>query len=114
MRIIFFRDTPDFWAAVAIVLLLIIGIVVYQWLRPPAVKKLLADVRYQQAVAVYAAHFQGEDVTADNRARARAAAAEWLTNEHGMPPAEAGKNLRLAAAEFDKERSYEARHEALA
>ena len=49
MRFIIIPDSPEVWAAVAILLLAGIGVGVYQWLRPPAATRLLGDGRYQQA-----------------------------------------------------------------
>jgi hypothetical protein len=114
MRIIFFRDTPEFWIALAIVLVIVIGVVIYHVIRPPPVKKLLQDGRYHQALAVYAGNLPPGEPTWEDRHNAFAVAAEYLTNEHGIPAEQAEPNLRLVVAEYDREQSYELRHEAIA
>jgi hypothetical protein len=114
MRIIFIPDTPEFWLIAAAVLALIIVIAVYRWLRPPAAERLIADPRYRQALEVYAGNLQHEDPTYDDRQAALAVAADYLAAEHGVPAEEAEANLRLVAAVYDRERSYELRHEAIA
>jgi tetratricopeptide (TPR) repeat protein len=91
-----------------------VGVVAYQRLRPPAWERLLRDGRYHQALAVYATNLQHEEPTADDRRQALAAAVEYLTKEHGVAPEEARQNLPLVVARFDRDRSYELRHEAVA
>src|SRR5262245_47964242 len=114
MRFIIFHDTPEFWAALGMVVLAIIGVAIYQWLRPPAVKKVAADGRYQQAMSVYIDNTPREDPSREDRQKALAVATEYLMGEHGIPAEEAGANLLLLVKEYDREQSYELRHEALA
>jgi tetratricopeptide (TPR) repeat protein len=114
MRIIIIPDTPEFWIIAAVVVLVIVGIALFRWLRPPLLQKLLEDARYQQALGVYADSLPHEELTRDNRRQAVAVAIQYLEKEHGIPPDEAGPNVRLVVAEHDRERSYELRHEALA
>jgi hypothetical protein len=111
MRFIIWNDSPEFLIGIAIVLALIIGIVVYQWLRPPAWKKLIEDDRYRQALNIYAGNLQQDEPTDDDRRNALAAAVEHLTKEHGITAEEAEANLRKVAAEHDRDRSYELRQE---
>jgi tetratricopeptide (TPR) repeat protein len=114
VRIIIWNDTPEFLAAIGIVVALVIGVAVYQWLRPPGWQRLLKDGRYHQALAVYAANLQHGDPTADDRRRALAAAVQYLTAEHAVPAEDAAANLRLVVAQYDRDRSYELRNEAVA
>ncbi len=114
MRVIFIPDTPEFLVVLAALVLLVIGIALYQWLRPPAIKRLLPDGRYQQALAVYAANLGQPEPTPDERRQALAVAAEYLSREHGIAAEEAAANLRVLVAAYDRDQSYELRHEALA
>jgi tetratricopeptide (TPR) repeat protein len=114
MRFFIWPDTPEFWGGLAIVLGIIVCVLVYHVLWPPAWKKLLKDRRYDQGLGVYAEHLRHEDATNDDRRRAFAAAVQYLTNEHGIPPEEAAQNLRLLVAQYDRDRSYDLRNEAVA
>ncbi len=118
MRIIFLPEDPDMiLAAVAVLVLLVIGVAVYQWLRPPLLPKLREDSRYQQALEVYARglpHDPSESPpTPEERRVALDLAVEYLTKEHALPAEEARKNLGLVVAAYDKDLSYELRNEAL-
>lgn len=113
MRFIIWRDTPEFWAALAIVLLIIVGACIYQWWRPPVWKKLLDDRRYQEALSVYAANLPREEPTAEDRRQAVVAAVEYLTMEHGLSAEEARPNVRVVVARYDRDQSYELRQEAV-
>jgi len=118
VRIIFLPDNPDLiLIGVAVVVLAVVGVALYQWIRPPALPKLREDPRYQQALEVYVrglAHDPLESPpTPEERQAALDLAAESLTKEHAVPADEARKNLRLVVAAHDKELSYELRHEAL-
>jgi tetratricopeptide (TPR) repeat protein len=114
MRIIIIPDWPEFWAVViGIVVVLVIGVVIYQAFWPPASRKLLADDRYQQALSIYAGLLEHEDPTREERQNALAQSAEYLTTEHGIPEAEARSNVRLVVAEHDRDRSYEVRQQAI-
>jgi hypothetical protein len=114
MRIIFIPDSPAAWIVIAAVLALIAGVVIYQWLRPPAWKKLAQDDRYRHALAVYAEAVGREDQLCDVRRQALDSATEYLVTGHGIPAAEAAPNLRRVVAEYARERSYELRNEAVA
>jgi hypothetical protein len=115
MRIVFLPDSPEVWAvAIGILVVTVIGVAIYQWLRPPATKKLIEDPRYLQALDVYAAGLPGEaEPSRQDRQAALAAAVECLAKEHGVAAEEAERGLRLLIAEYDKDRSYELRHQAL-
>jgi hypothetical protein len=92
----------------------VIGVVVYQWLWPSASKKVLDDDRYHQALAVYIDSLRGEEPTRDDRRAALAAATLYLVNQHGIPSADAAQRMLLMVAAYDREQSYELRHEAIA
>jgi hypothetical protein len=111
MRFIVWNDTPEFYAALGFMVVLVIGIAIYSWLRPPKWKKLIEDSRYHQAISVYAANLQQEKPTDDDRQHALTLAVGYLTNEHGIPAEEAEVNLRLLVAQHDRDRSYELRQE---
>jgi tetratricopeptide (TPR) repeat protein len=113
MRFIIWDDSPQFWSAVAIVLLIVIGVCIYQWLRPPAWQKLFGDRRYHQALSVYGANLARENPTSEERRLVLDAAVEYLTKEQGIPAEEARSNLRLVSARYDRDRSYELRQEAV-
>jgi tetratricopeptide (TPR) repeat protein len=115
MRPIFLPTDPETWLIVIVgMVVLIAGIAIYQWLRPPAVQRVMADARYPQAMGVYVGHLPA-DVEPDWEQRQHAfdAAVEYLTKEYGIAADEAGKNLRVLVGEYNKERSYELRQEAI-
>jgi tetratricopeptide (TPR) repeat protein len=115
MRFFIWSDSPEFLAALGLVVALVIGFAIYQWLRPPAIQKLAGDNRYLEALSVYTANLPTEgEPTREDRFRAHVAAAGYLTEQHAIAEAEADANLRVMVAEYDKERSYELRYDALA
>jgi tetratricopeptide (TPR) repeat protein len=114
MRFIIWQDSPEFWATAAVVVAVIVCVAVYQCFRPPAWKRLLKDERYYQALSVYAANLRHEEPTRDDRRQALEAAVQYLVSEHGIPAEEARENLRLLVAQYDRDRSYELRNEAVA
>lgn len=114
MRIIVWHNSPEFWLAAAILLGVIVCVVVYQWLRPPAWKRLLQDGRYREALGAYDARLRQEEPTDDDLRQARDAAVEHLVKEHGVAAEEARENLRPLVAQYHRDRSYELRNEAVA
>src|SRR5262245_24419376 len=114
MRVIFLPTSPEAWIGVLIVVALLIGVVLYQRLWPSASQRALEDGRYHQALAVSADNLPGEEPTRDDRRAAVAAATLYLVKEHGIPSAEAAPNMRRVVAAYDREQSYELRHEAIA
>jgi tetratricopeptide (TPR) repeat protein len=118
MRIFIIPNSTEDWVILLTVLALVIGIgigvTVWQRLWPPATKKLLEDDRYHQALAVYAGNLPAEEPTRDDRRSALAAATLYLVNEHGIDSREAAPNVRLVVAAYDRDQSYELRHEGLA
>ena len=118
MRVFFVPGSDEGWFLLFAVLALIIaggiGVVVWTRLFPSAKAKALADKRYQEALAVYAEHLQTDDPTTEDRRTAFAEATMYLVDQHGIPSAEASSNLRLMVAEYDRERSYDLRNDALA
>ena len=118
MRFIFLPEDPDLiLAGVAVVVLLILGVAAYHWIHPPVLPKLREDSRYQQALEVYARGLPRDPAESppahEERQGALDLAAEYLTKEHAVPADEARKNLGLVVAAYDKDLSYELRHEAL-
>jgi hypothetical protein len=115
---IHFPTTDEGWAhlliGLAVVGCVVVGILAWRRLFPPAIEKLQRDQRYHQALAVYAANLRTEEPTREERRAALAAATAYLVNEHGVPEAEAAPNVRLLVAAYDREQSYELRHQALA
>jgi hypothetical protein len=115
MRPIFLPTDPETWVGIIVLMVVLVaGVAIYQWIRPPAVQRVMADARYPQAMGVYVGHLPA-DVEPDweQRQHAFAAAVEYLTKEHGLPADEAGKNLRVLVGEYNKGRSYELRQEAI-
>jgi tetratricopeptide (TPR) repeat protein len=105
-------DDPGFWIALPALLVVVGGIVLYTWLRPPAWKNLLDDRRYQQALTIYAATLRHEELTHDKRRQALADAIWHLIADHDIAPKEAESNMRLVVARYDRDQSYELRNEA--
>jgi tetratricopeptide (TPR) repeat protein len=115
MRPIFLPGDPETWVvAIVVLVVLFIGHVIYQWLRPPVLQKVTADPRYPQAMGVYVGHLPVDaEPSWEQRQDAFAAAVEYLTREHGLPAEEAEKGLRVLVGEYNKGLSYDLRHEAL-
>src|SRR4051812_42305509 len=108
-------DRPELYAAVAVILVLAVaGMALYQWLFPPLVDKLRTDPRYQAAVSLYMSLLQFEGPTRDDRLSALAVACDQLEKQHDIPAGEARRNLLLLVAPYDRGRSYDLRHEAIA
>src|SRR4051812_43941528 len=97
MRPIFIPTDPATWAGIIILMVvLVVGVAIYQWPRPPAIQKVLADARYPQALDVYVGQLPVDaEPNWEQRQDAFAAAVEYLTTEHGVPADEAEKNLRV-------------------
>jgi hypothetical protein len=114
MRPIFIPDTPEAWIAIAAVVVLIVGIVLYQWIRPPVWKRLMQDDRYRQALKVYAEVVHRDHSLSDVRHQAVAAATAYLVNQHRIVAGEADRNLRHVVAEYARDQSYELRNEGAA
>jgi hypothetical protein len=113
MRFIF-PDHPEYYVIGGLILVAVVGVVaLYQYFFPPAVDRLRADPRYQAAFTLYNTNLQFENPTRDDRQAALAVAVTYLENE-GVPADEARRNLQLTVAGYDRERSYDLRHEALA
>src|SRR4051794_19619151 len=104
MRVFFIPENPLVWIFVAA---LIGGVALFVWVRqrffPSVTQKALADPRYRQALTVYVEHLPGEDPTRDERWDAFGAAILYLKDEHGIPPEEAGPNLRAVVKQYDRE-----------
>lgn len=114
MRVIFIPESPEVWLVLGIVLLLLIAFCIYRQIRPPLLQRLLADQRYRQALAIYAGNLPGESPPPEDLEKAFALACDCLIRDLGVPAAEAGPNLRLVVKDYDRARSYDLRHEALA
>jgi hypothetical protein len=114
MRPIFIPDTPEAWLGIAAIVVLVVGILIYQWLRPPAWKKLIQDDCYRQALNVYADVVHRDHQLCDVRHQALAAATTFLMTEHGIAAAEAERNLRHVVAQYARDQSYELRAEGAA
>jgi tetratricopeptide (TPR) repeat protein len=117
MRIIWIPTTTEGWVEllIGIGVIIAIGLAIAAWqgLFPSATKKLLKDDRYRQALRVYSeAVGAQEEPTLDDRREAFAAAAEYLVSEHGIPSAEAARNMRLMVAVYDRDQSYDLRNDA--
>ncbi len=114
MRPIFIPDTPEAWLGIAAIVVLVVGILIYQWIRPPAWKKLIQDDRYRQALKVYAEVVHRDHELCDVRQQALAAGTAYLANEHGLAAEEASRNLRHVVAQYARDQSYELRNEGAA
>lgn len=118
LRIIFVPTTAEGWTFVLIVVALVIGVGIgvaaWQRLWPSATKKVLADVRYRQALAVYIENLGAEEPTREDRRDALRMATLYLVNEHHIQSVEAAPNMRLVVAAYDHEQSHELRSEAQA
>jgi hypothetical protein len=113
MRFIY-PDNPEYYVIAGVALVVLVGVVaLYQYFFPPAVDRLRTDPRYQAAFTLYTTNLQFENPTRDDRQAALAVAATYLEGE-GVPADEARRNLQLIVAGYDRERSYDLRHEALA
>jgi tetratricopeptide (TPR) repeat protein len=114
MRFIYIPEDPLVWLIVGAIVLFGIGYAVFRSIWPATIDKLQSDDRYRQALAVYAGNLpQQEEPTRDDRRNAFVAAAAYLTTDHGIAAEEAERNLRLVVAQYDREVSYDLRHEAL-
>jgi tetratricopeptide (TPR) repeat protein len=115
MRVIFLPTDPEVWLVVLAILVLGIGVALYKSIWPSASQKVLQDGRYHQALTVYVESLpEEEEPTRDDRRAALAAATLYLVNEHGIPSAEAAPNMQRMVAAYDREQSYELRHEGIA
>jgi hypothetical protein len=114
MRPIFIPDSPEPWLIVAAIVAVGLGIAAYQWVRPPAWKKLLQDDRYRKALDVYAEAVGRDDQSAGVRRQALAAGTAYLADECGIPVEEGEPNLLRVVAVYARDQSYELRHEAVA
>ncbi len=118
MRIIALPGSDAEWANLLLVLALIVGIAiaitVWKRLRSRDIERLLKDPRYHQALAVYIDHLRAEEPTRDDRREAVTTAIRYLVNDLGVSSNEAGPSLRLVVAAYDREQSYELRHQAIA
>ena len=116
MRIILIPSTTEGWVLLLIFLggVICVGLAIAGWQRlfPSALKKVLKDGRYHQALEVYRQHLEPEKVTLDDRREAFTAATVYLVKEHGIPTEEAGANMRLMVAAYDREQSFDLRHDA--
>ncbi len=116
MRVILIPSTTEGWVLLLIVLggVICIGLAIAAWQRlfPSAIKKVLKDSRYHQALAVYRQHLGPEELALDDRRDAFTVATVYLVKEHGIPPEEAGPNMRLMVAAYDRDQSFDLRNDA--
>lgn len=115
MRFFILPDSPEVYLiGLATLVIGIIVVALYQWVRPPLLKTLLNDERYLHALTVYTNHLPTDtEPSREQRHDARARAAEYLTREHGIAAVDAERNVRVVVAALDKDRSYELRQDAV-
>lgn len=114
MRVFYLPDTMELLAILGFLLVVGIGVAAYQWLRPPAAKKLFEDDRYRQGLSIFSGNLPAErEATDEERKNALAGAVDFLAREHGIPAEEASRNLWVLIGEYDREQSYELRQEGI-
>jgi hypothetical protein len=114
MRVLYIPQDPLVWLLIAGLVVAVLVVAFFRRLFPSATKKALADPRYHQALAVYVDRLPGEDPTREERWDALDVATRYLIDEHGVAPAAAGPNLRRVVQQYDREQSYDLRHQGIA
>lgn len=96
------------------ILLLLGGILLFRWLRPPLIRRLLDDPRYLEALSIYLQHLPPEgDPSPADRHTASTAAVDYLSEQCAIPREQAQMHLGVIEGEYLKNRSYELRETAL-
>lgn len=114
MPVFFYPDNPERYVIIAgVLILLVLGVMCYQWLFPPRAEVLLKDERYRVSQRLYIDRLSFPDPTSEDRQHALEEAVEMLIIQ-GIPREQAPQDLRHVVAEHDRARSYDVRSEAMA